>query len=74
MSDLKPLEDDQLVPLAALLTGVLGGTLLGNLRRKAKPQPLTVTVTGVEMNLTAIPAAEAVHSYTWVASIGGSML
>ena len=60
VSDLKPLEDDQLVPLAALLTGVLGGTLLGNLRRKAKPKPLTVTE--VEMNLLEISTQQASHS------------
>ena len=60
VSDLKPLVDDQLVPLAALLTGVLAGTLLGNLERKADPQPLTLT--GVETNLSIGSAAEAVHS------------
>ena len=41
-------------------TGVLAGTLLGNLGRKADPQPL---LTEVETNLSLSSAAEAVHSY-----------
>ena len=35
LSDLKSLDDDQLVPQAALLTGVLAGSLLGNLGRQS---------------------------------------